>query len=85
MSVSKWYPERNISTKVYTYYRREKEILSSAAAELVPVVPAPQPLAAFVELPLQPERQTRGGVVARIQIEEGKADIYCKLFLEQDS
>ena len=68
MSVKGWCAEHNISTK--TYYRWEKEILSSAATELVPTVSAPQPPAAFVELPSQPERQTGGGVVAR------KVDIY---------
>ena len=41
-----------------------KEIFSSAATELVPAVSAPQPSAAFVELPPLPERQTAGGVVA---------------------
>ena len=54
MSVKRWSAEHNISTK--TYCRWEKEIISSATAELVPEVSAPQPLAAFVELPLQPER-----------------------------
>ena len=74
MSVKGWCAEHNISTK--TYYRWEKEILSSAATELVPTVSAPQPPAAFVELPSQPERQTGSGVVASIQIGKGKADIY---------
>ena len=67
MSVRGWCAEHNISTK--TYYRWEKEILSSAAAELVPAVSAPQP-------PSLPERQTVGGVAASIQIGKGKADIY---------
>lgn len=74
MSVRGWCAEHNISTK--TYYRWEKEILSSAAAEVVPAVSAPQLPAAFVELPSQLERQTGGGVVASIQIGKGKADIY---------
>ena len=74
MSVKGWCAEHNNSTK--TYYRWEKEILSSAATELVPTVSAPQPPAAFVELPSQPERQTGGGVVASIQIGKGKVDIY---------
>ena len=74
MSVKGWCAEPNISTK--TYYRWEKEILSSAAAELVPTVSAPLPPAAFVELPSQPERQTGSRVVASIQIGKGKADIY---------
>jgi len=58
MSVRGWCAEHNISAK--TYYRREKEILSSAATELVPAVSAPQPPAAFVELSPLPERQTAG-------------------------
>ena len=58
MSVMGWCAEHNISAK--TYYRREKEILSSAATELVPAVSAPQPPAAFVELSPLPERQTAG-------------------------
>lgn len=74
MSVRGWCAEHKISTK--TYYRWEKEILSSAAGELVPAVSAPQPPATFVELPSQPERQAVGGVVASIQIGKGKADIY---------
>lgn len=74
MSVRGWCAEHNILTK--TYYRWEKEILSSAAAELVPAVSAPQPPATFVELPSLPERQTVGGVAASIQIGKGKADIY---------
>ena len=74
MSVRGWCAEHNISTK--TYYRWEKEILPSAAAELVPAVSAPQPPATFVELPSLPERQTVGGVAASIQIGKGKADIY---------
>ena len=56
--------------------RWEKEILSSAATELVPTVSAPQPPAAFAELPSQLERQTGGRVIASIQIGKGKADIY---------
>ena len=74
MSVKGWCAEHNISTK--TYYRWEKEILSSAATELVPTVSAPQPPAAFAELPSQLERQTGGRVIASIQIGKGKADIY---------
>lgn len=74
MSVKRWCAEHNISTK--TYYRWEKEILSSATAELVPAVSAPHPPATFVELSSQPARQTGGGVVASIQIGKGKADIY---------
>ena len=73
MSVRGWCAEHNISTK--TYYRWEKEILSSATAELVPAVSSPQPPAAFVELSPQPERQTGGGMVASIQIGKGKVDI----------
>ena len=68
MSVKGWCAEHNISTK--TYYRWEKEILSSAATELVPTVSAPQPPAS------QLERQTGGRVIASIQIGKGKADIY---------
>ena len=74
MSVKGWCAEHNISTK--TYYRWEKEILSSAATELVPTVSAPQPPAAFAELPSQLARQTGGRVIASIQIGKGKADIY---------
>jgi hypothetical protein len=58
MSVRGWCAEHNISTK--TYYRWEKEILSSAATELVPAVSAPQPPAAFVALSPLPERRTAG-------------------------
>lgn len=74
MSVRGWCAEHKISTK--TYYRWEKEILSSAAGELVPAVSVPEPPAAFVELPSLPEQQTMGGMVASIQIGKGKADIY---------
>ena len=56
MSVKGWCAEHNISTK--TYYRWEKEILSSAATELVPTVSAPQPPAAFAELPSADRRQS---------------------------
>ena len=59
-----------------TCYRWEKKILSSPATELVPPVSAPQPPAAFAELPSQLERQTGGRVIASIQIGKGKADIY---------
>ena len=58
MSVKGWCAEHNISTK--TYYRWGKEILSSAATELVPAVSAPQPPAAFVALSPLPERRTAG-------------------------
>ena len=74
LSARGWCAEHKISTK--TYYRWEKEILSSAAGELVPAVSAPQPPATFVELPSLPEQQTVGGVVASIQIGKGKAYIY---------
>lgn len=76
MSVRGWCAEHNVSPK--TYYRWEKEILSSAAvaAELVPAALAPQPSAAFVELPLPLKPQAVGEVIASIRIGKGKADIY---------
>ena len=74
MSVKGWCAEHNISTK--TYYRWEKEILSSAATELMSETSVPQPPVAFAELPSPLERQTMGGVVVSIQIGKVKSDIY---------
>ena len=74
MSVRGWHAEHNISTK--TYYRWEKEILSSAATELMSATSVPQPPVAFAELPSPLERQTMGGVVVSIQIGKVKSDIY---------